>query len=57
MNDTALGMAWWNRLTRQERAEWLARADSAVPADAWAAFKAGYRTVEPAQTGKEVLTA
>ena len=37
--DAELGMAWWNNLTEPERSRWLARANSAVPADAWAAFK------------------
>lgn len=39
MNDALLGMLWWNRLREIERAYWLARADSAVPADAWEAFR------------------
>jgi len=39
MSDTELGMIWWNRLTRRERARWLAIARSAVPADAWVAFR------------------
>jgi hypothetical protein len=39
LNDAALGIAWFNRLTPLERAQWFARANSAVPADAWAAFK------------------
>jgi hypothetical protein len=46
VNDAALGMTWWNRLTERERAEWLRRAGSAIPADAWAAFKA-YKPDEP----------
>jgi hypothetical protein len=37
--DDAAGMRWWNSLTRGERAMWLERARSAVPADAWAAYK------------------
>lgn len=37
--DAEFGMAWWNNLTEPERSKWLARADSAVPADAWAEFK------------------
>jgi hypothetical protein len=39
--DALLGMTWWNRITRPERAYWLDVADSFVPADAWAAFKRG----------------
>ena len=38
--DALLGMAWYNGLTRRERSEWHQRAGSAVPADAWAAYKA-----------------
>ncbi|RWC69652.1 MAG: hypothetical protein EOS71_27635 [Mesorhizobium sp.] len=37
--DEIAGMQWWNSLTEAERANWLARADSAVPAEAWAAYK------------------
>lgn len=40
-DDALLGMAWWNRLTERERLQWLLRAGSDVPADAWAVFKAG----------------
>lgn len=32
------GVDWWNRLQEQERANWLAVAVSAVPADAWVAY-------------------
>lgn len=38
--DALVGMSWYNGLTRQERAEWHRKARSAVPADAWRAFKA-----------------
>lgn len=37
--DEAAGMVWWNSLAESDRAAWLARADSAVPAVAWAAYK------------------
>ena len=37
--DSRLGMAWWNDLTERERSEWMDRAGSAVPADAWEVFK------------------
>lgn len=37
--DDAAGMAWWNSLPERARACWLRIACSAVPADAWAAFK------------------
>ena len=38
-NDERRGIAWWNALTLRERKDWLAVAKSAVPADAWEAFK------------------
>ena len=37
--DARLGMAWWNALSEAKRAFWLAAAQSAVPAEAWACFK------------------
>jgi len=37
--DALLGIAWYNGLTRQERARWHRIADSAIPADCWEAFK------------------
>ena len=37
--DETAGMAWWNSLTEADRADWLARTGSAVPADAGAAYK------------------
>lgn len=33
--DEKAGMAWWNALTTDERAQWLHLAKSAAPADAW----------------------
>lgn len=33
------GMDWWNSLPESERAVWLAKAQSAKPSDAWAAYK------------------
>lgn len=38
--DEAAGVAWWNGLSEPARAAWMLLADSAVPADAWALFKA-----------------
>lgn len=35
-----VGIIWWNGLTERARADWLRRAGSTVPADAWRAFKA-----------------
>ena len=37
--DDRAGMAWWNTLTKTERARWLAIAGSARPVDAWRAYK------------------
>lgn len=42
--DEALGMAWWNSLSDENRAKWAIKAGTGVAADAWAAFKA---TVQP----------
>jgi len=33
------GMTWFNSLSEQERAYWLAQADTAIAAQAWAQFK------------------
>jgi hypothetical protein len=52
--DEVMGMAWWNGLTEQERAWWIQMAgNTGVPADAWAAFKAG-RSSMAAEKGKDV---
>lgn len=48
--DAERGMNWWNALPEYSRAEWLAEAGSAVPADAWEAYK---RTLTPQPTGDE----
>ena len=37
--DETAGMVWWNSLSEADRADWLMRAGSAVPADAWAVYK------------------
>jgi len=37
--DPEIGVTWWNSMTEQTRAYWLAIAASAVPADAWHAFR------------------
>jgi len=37
--DGEAGMFWWNNITEVQRAYWLSVAGSAVPADAWAAYK------------------
>jgi len=38
--DEAMGIAWWNSLTEQDRAKWMqAAGNTGVVADVWAAFK------------------
>jgi hypothetical protein len=37
--DEQAGMDWWNSLTETQRADWLCRAATAVPAQAWAEYK------------------
>lgn len=37
--DEQAGMDWWNALSEEQCARWLRAAGSAVPADAWAAYK------------------
>jgi hypothetical protein len=32
------GIDWWNNIAEDERAHWLAQANSARPVDAWGAF-------------------
>jgi hypothetical protein len=39
LGDDRLGMAWWNSLTVEERAQSLLDADSMVPAQAWAHYR------------------
>ncbi len=34
-NDEVIGMAWWNRLTREARAAACRNAESAMPAAVW----------------------
>lgn len=38
-DDEQAGIEWWNRQRERERRYWLKVANSARPADAWAAFK------------------
>lgn len=38
-SDEKLGIDWWNSLTEVARSYWLSVAGSAVPAEAWAAYK------------------
>ena len=40
-DDSRAGLAWYNRATLTERRHWHQVARSAVPADAWEAYKAG----------------
>ena len=39
--DAALGIRWYNGLSKAERLHWHRVAGSAVPADAWRAFQSG----------------
>lgn len=43
LEDALRGPVWWNSITRAERAHWLQLANSAVPADAWEAYKRSAR--------------
>lgn len=36
--DPDAGITWWNAMAEDERGHWLAKAQSAKPADAWAAY-------------------
>jgi hypothetical protein len=46
--DDEIGMAWWNALTKQERAKWSAIAgNTGRPKDAWEAFKRGSMDQSP----------
>lgn len=38
------GIEWWNELTEEARAIWLKVANSATPADAWAAYQESVNT-------------
>jgi hypothetical protein len=38
-DDEQAGIDWWNALTEAQRADWLETAGTAVPAQAWAAYK------------------
>ena len=37
--DALEGIVWWNAMAEQDRTAWMKIAGSAVPADAWAAYK------------------
>jgi hypothetical protein len=55
--EESAGMAWWNPLTEGERANWLARAATAVPAEAWAEYRRSQRfdsKDEPPTPGRAV---
>ena len=38
LEDALRGSLWWNSISRAERRHWLEVANSAVGADAWAAY-------------------
>ena len=52
-DDEKAGMDWWNDLTTDERGSWLILAGSAVPADAWAYFKAHKPVQNHSLSGQE----
>ena len=37
--DDLTGIAWWNAMTRPERAYWLERANTDMPKQAWEHYK------------------
>lgn len=41
--DAMEGILWWNSITEADRAGWMKITGSAVPADAWAAYKRDVR--------------
>ncbi|MGH2448386.1 MAG: hypothetical protein ACRDFS_07265 [Chloroflexota bacterium] len=43
LEDALRGSIWWNSISRTERRYWLEAANSADPAAAWDAYKAGGR--------------
>lgn len=53
--DESMGMEWWNHLSEADRAAWCKRAETAVPAEAWAAFKRGFAATLPASLSKSDL--
>jgi hypothetical protein len=54
--DDELGMAWWNSLTKQERAKWSAVAgNTGRVKDAWEAFKRGSRSPPVDQARRRFL--
>ena len=56
-HDDKLGMAWWNALTKQERAKWSAIAgNTGRVKDAWEAFKRGSIDQSPPQTRRRFIT-
>jgi uncharacterized membrane-anchored protein YhcB (DUF1043 family) len=44
--DAQAGMAWWNGIDEKSRGEWLNKANSARPSDAWEAAKADQEAQE-----------
>jgi hypothetical protein len=57
--DDELGMAWWNSLTKEERAKWSDVAgNTGRPVDAWRAFKRGSKDQPPPvdQTRRRFIT-
>ncbi|KAA0178855.1 hypothetical protein FX016_23280 [Cupriavidus gilardii] len=51
------GMEWFNALPETERARWLAKAESARPADAWGAYLTNAAFMAPQEEGESWVAA
>lgn len=50
------GVDWWNAMTTEVRAHWLAVAGSAVPADAWHAYQLAEAQGDAIEEGENWLS-
>jgi len=50
------GVTWWNGVSEDVRAHWLAVAGSAVPADAWKAYLTSEAEGDAVEVGEEWLS-
>ena len=53
--DAEIGMAWWNGLSKRERAQALEAAGTSVPAEAWAHWKRSHGGVETGGVPHDLL--
>lgn len=51
--DPKAGMDWWNEIPKEERAYWLVKAASAVPADAYHAYLLDMAYNDAIQAGED----